>query len=293
VISDATVTATFTLRSTTIAGNKTVIVANSGGAISNGVAFTVVTPTAPVLSTITPSSGFAGTIANVTLTGSNLTGVTALNPGAANISVSNMAVVSDTTITATVTIGAGILAGTKNVTVARSGVSSNSVQFTVLRPVLSSISPNAAMRGTSFTVSLTGTNLDTATGVSVSGSGVAVTNVAVVNSTTVTATFTVSLDAAVTSRSVSVRLAAGAVSNSLSFTAQGPTLASISPNTHTRGGAGFTVTLTGTNLGMANGVTVFGSGVTVSNVAVVNSTTLPRPSRCPVPRFRHSETLPL
>ncbi len=58
-----------------------------------------------------------------------------------------------------------------------------------------------------------------------------------------------------------------------------PTLTSISPATHTRGGAGFTVTLTGTNLTGASAVTVTrpgggGVGITVTNVTAVNATTV-------------------
>jgi hypothetical protein len=58
-----------------------------------------------------------------------------------------------------------------------------------------------------------------------------------------------------------------------------PTLTSISPATHTRGGPGFTVTLTGTNLTGANAVTVTrpgggAVGITVSNVTAVNATTV-------------------
>jgi hypothetical protein len=53
-----------------------------------------------------------------------------------------------------------------------------------------------------------------------------------------------------------------------------PTLTSINPNSHARGGSGFTVTLRGTGLTGATAVDVSGSGVAVTNVTVVNVTTV-------------------
>jgi hypothetical protein len=276
VVNDTTVTATFTLNSATLAGSKVVTVTNSGGATSNGVLFTVVTTTGPVLTGISPASGLAGTAVNVTLNGTNLTGVTAVNiANAPNISVSNVSVVNDSMVTATITMNASVVAGAKNVTVTRSGVISNSVQFTALRPTLTGISPAVGLRGTSVAVTLTGTNLGTATGVTVSGSGVSVSGMSAnAAGTQLTAMLTIAITAGLGNRNVTVTIAGGAVSNSVTLTVQGPTLSSISPNAHTRGGTGFTVTLTGTNLSGATGVTVSGSGVAVSNVVVVNSTTV-------------------
>jgi hypothetical protein len=71
-----------------------------------------------------------------------------------------------------------------------------------------------------------------------------------------------------------VTITGGAVTNNVTFTVQGPTLTSISPASHTRGGVAFQVTLTGTNLLGSTGLTVSGTGITISNFTVVNATTI-------------------
>ncbi|HET6208477.1 MAG TPA: IPT/TIG domain-containing protein, partial [Terracidiphilus sp.] len=146
-------------------------------------------------------------------------------------------------------------------------------------PTLTSISPATGFRSTSFTVTLTGTNLTGATAVNVSGllNGITVSNVVVVNATTVTATFTIGALAPLnTARNVTVVTPNG-TTNAMTFTVVTPpvpALTSISPNAHTRGGAGFTVTLTGANLTGTTAVTVSGTGVTRTNITVVNDTTV-------------------
>jgi len=100
------------------------------------------------------------------------------------------------------------------------------------------------------------------------------------NSTTITATFGISSGATLSSRDVRVTSLGvqSAVNPNDTFTVQGATLTSISPNAHTRGGVGFTVTLTGTNLTGATAVNVTrpggAVGITVSNVTPVNATTV-------------------
>jgi hypothetical protein len=148
-------------------------------------------------------------------------------------------------------------------------------------PTLTSISPNTGYRSTSFTVTLTGTNLTGATAVNVSGllNGITVSNVQVVNATTVTATFTIgALAPQNTARNVTVTTPTG-TTNPVTFTVVPPPvphLDSISPASHTRGGAGFTVTLTGTHLTGVTGISISGTPVriTVTNVTVVSDNTV-------------------
>ena len=139
-------------------------------------------------------------------------------------------------------------------------------------PTLTSINPTAGVRGTTVTVTLTGTNLLGTTVVTVSGLGVTVPSFTVVNSSTITANFTISATAGLTTRNVNVTTPGG-TSNNVSFTVQGPTLTSISP---IQGFLGTTVnvTLTGTNLTGETGLTGIGNAITVSNFKVVNSTTI-------------------
>ncbi len=271
VVNDTTVTATFTITATSAQTARNVTVTTPGGT-SNAVTFTIV---APVLGNVTPNSGLRGTAVPVTIAGSGFSAATGVTVSGTGVTVSNFTVVSDTQITATfnitttATLGAG-----HNVQVVVAGGNTGTLPFTVLGPTLSSIAPATGARGTAVPVTLTGTHLSTATGVTVSGTGVTVSNFAVVNDTTVTATLTVASTATLSGRNVSVTITGGAVSNNVTFTVQGPTLTSISPASHTRGGTAFQVTLTGTNLLGSTGLTVSGAGITVSNFTVVNATTI-------------------
>jgi hypothetical protein len=145
-------------------------------------------------------------------------------------------------------------------------------------PTLTSISPNTGTRGTSVSVSLSGTNFaTTGTTVAVSGAGVSVSAVNVTSPTTLTATFTIAatLLTTPTARNVTVAVS-GLTSNPVTFTVvnpPAPTLTSVNPNNGARGNA-VPVTLTGTNF-TATGTTfsVSGTGVAVSGISVIGSTT--------------------
>jgi hypothetical protein len=228
---------------------------------------------APVLSTIAPNSGGRNTSVPVTLTGTNLSGVTAVNVSGTGVTVSAVNVVNPTTVTATFTISgtAGLTA--RNVTVVSAGGTSNAVTFTVAAPTVTGVSPNTGLRGTAVPVTITGTGLGSATGVTVSGTGVTVSNFTRVNATTVTATFTVAITAGTTARTVTVQTPSGNAARAAAFTVVAPTLTSIAPNIGHRG-TSVGVTLTGTNLAGTTSIVVSGTGVTVSNLSVVNSTTV-------------------
>jgi len=189
--------------------------------------------------------------------------------------------------TITVVFHAPATAGTVNATLALAAsrtIGGSPVSLTgnsVPAPTLTSISPSALIRGSTVSVTLTGTNFsDLGSSVTiVTGTGVTVSNVTEVSSTMITATFTVSASATAGTLRVTT---GGLNTNTVAFTAvnpPAPTLASISPNTHARGGGLFQVTLTGTNFvtGATVGVALVGpgnNGVTASGVTVVNSTTI-------------------
>ena len=142
---------------------------------------------------------------------------------------------------------------------------------------IASISPNTGVQGTVVNVTITGTDLALASAVNVSGTGITVSAVTAVNATTVTATFTIAPTATLGARNVTVTTPAG-TTNAGTFTVvapPAPTLTSITPASELRGQAQ-NVTLTGTNF--VNGATVIvtpaAPGVTISNVVVVNNTTI-------------------
>jgi Bacterial Ig-like domain (group 3) len=87
-------------------------------------------PAAPTLTSISPTSGRRGTVVPVTLTGTNLTGATAINVSGTGITVSNITATA-TTVTATFTISATAAATARTVSVTTPGGTSNTVTFTV------------------------------------------------------------------------------------------------------------------------------------------------------------------
>src|SRR5262249_25174955 len=98
----------------------------------------------PVLSSISPNSGFRGDNYNVTLTGTGLTGTTAIN-GATGITVNALTVVDDAHVTATFAIPAGATTGARNITVTTPNGTSNSVTVNVQKPgppPVVSVTPN-------------------------------------------------------------------------------------------------------------------------------------------------------
>ena len=189
-----------------------------------GTATVTVTAPLPVLSSVSPNSGTQGTSVPVTLTGSNFQAGATVAVSGSGVTVSNVTVVNATQITATFTIGASAATGTRSVTVKTAAGTSGAQSFTVnapvsVKPTLSSLSPNAAQRGTTVNVTLTGTNFTSPATVAVSTSSILVSNVVVVNSTTITAQFQISKAAQRRSRDVTVSTNAG-TSNALSFTIQ-------------------------------------------------------------------------
>jgi hypothetical protein len=232
----------------------------------------------PVLSSISPTSGFRGNNYDVTLTGTGLTGGTVAVSGT-NVTASNVVVVSDTQITATFAIAPAAATGARNVSVTTSNGISNTVPFSVQNPptpTLSSINPNSGLRGSSVGVTLTGTNFTTnGSSITFAGGagGITVTGLTVVDSAHITATFVIPGNAGLGTRNVRVTTIGGGNSTTLPFTVLGATLASISPASASRG-TQVNVTLTGTGLTGATSVTVAGGGVTVSNFNAASDTSV-------------------
>ncbi len=238
---------------------------------------------APTLTSLSPNQGLRGTTVAVTLTGTNFAvGATTVNVVGGGVTVINVVVGSGTSLTANFVLDPAAAAGARTVTVATAAGTSGALPFTIDllpgpgTPTLTSVSPNQGLRGTTVTVTLTGTNFAVgATGVTVSGAGVAVNTVVVNSTTSLTATFVIDAAAAASARNVTVTTAGG-TSGAQPFTVNlaAPTLTNISPNQGIRG-ATVAITLTGTNFVVgATTVAVAGGGVTVNTVVVVNSTSL-------------------
>ena len=146
------------------AGTGTVqVTVTTAGGTSNSVIYTYVA--VPALTTVAPNAGPAGGGTVVVLTGTGLTGATAVDFGAipATLFTAN----SDTQITVLTPAGT---AGTVQVTVTTAGGTSNGVAYTYIAvPTLTTVAPNAGPVTGGTTVVLTGTALTGATAVNFGG----------------------------------------------------------------------------------------------------------------------------
>ncbi|MFD0496299.1 MULTISPECIES: IPT/TIG domain-containing protein [Streptomyces violaceusniger group] len=241
------------------AGSGAVQVTVSGpGGTSNGVSYAYVVVAVPVLTAVSPGQGPVGGGNTVTLSGSGLTGVTAVTFG--STPALSFTVVSATQITAVAPPGA---AGPVQITVTGPGGTSNGVSyFYVGVPTLTGASPAQGPTAGGTTVTLTGTNLLGATAV----------RFGAVNATSFTVVSATQITAVAPSGSGTVQITVvtpGGTSNGVSYTyVPTPVLTSLSP---TQGplGAGTTVTLFGSGL-TATGSVVFGS--TPASFTVVSDT---------------------
>ncbi|WP_330228880.1 IPT/TIG domain-containing protein [Nocardia sp. NBC_00508] len=250
VVSDTEISAVAPARTGAAAVTVTAI-----GGTSNAVLYTFVR--APSLVAVAPDSGPQAGGTTVTLTGTNLTGATAVRFG--GTAAISFTVVSDTEITAVAPAGTGTVA----VTVTTPGGVGNGVAYAyVPAPTLASVAPTSGPETGGNTVTLTGTNL---------------TNSTAVHFGAVSSAFTVVSDSEI---SVTAPPGAGAVGVTVT-TAGGtsapvvyayvpaPTLASVVPDSGPTTG-GNTVILTGTGFTSATSVNV-GANTAVSFAVVSDS----------------------
>ena len=248
--SDTTITTSVPAGATTGA----ITVTTPGGTGTSPSAFTFVP--APAIAGFSPALGGTGT--SVTVTGTNFTTATAVafnGTAAATFSVAGA-----TSITATVPAGA--TTGPISVTTL-GGTASSASSFTfVPAPAITSFSPASGKVGLSVT--LTGTNLSSATAVLFNG--LEASSFTVAGPTSIVAV----VPAGASSGPISVTTPGGTGTSSTSFTVVPPPV--ISGFTPPSGGPGVTVILTGTHFTGASAVLFNGTAATSFNV--VNDTTL-------------------
>jgi hypothetical protein len=239
------------------AGTGTVQIAvTTVGGTSNGVAYTYVA--VPTLATVVPNVGPVAGGTTVVLTGTGLTGASAVTFG--GTPATSFTVNSATQITAVAPAGSG----TVQVTVTTAGGTSNGVGYTyVAVPALTTVLPNVGLEAGGTTVIVTGTGLSTASAVTFGG--------------TPATSFTVNSDTQITAVAPAgtgtVQLTvttAGGVSNGVTYTYVAvPALTTVVPNVGPASG-GTTVVVTGTGLTGASAVTF---GATPATSFTVDSAT--------------------
>ncbi|GAB3867418.1 hypothetical protein GCM10028824_09770 [Hymenobacter segetis] len=210
----------------------------------------------PTISGFSPPSGPIGQ--TVTVTGTNLTGATAVTVNGTAGTITG----TPTTGSLTFTVGAGSTTGLIRVTTP-GGTATSSTSFAVVpAPTISGFSPPGGPVGQ--TVTITGTNFTGATGVTLNGA--AIPGFTVVNSTTVT--FVV--PAGSSSGLIAVTTPGGTATSSGAFTfIPPPTISGFSPGS---ANTGRTVTVTGINFNGATALTL--NGVAITGFTVVNGTTI-------------------
>jgi hypothetical protein len=226
----------------------------------------------PLITSISQNQGDQGAILNVVINGSNLGGASEVRFGT-GIAVNSFTILSSTQINANITIVAGSVVGTRDVSVITPGGNftlPNSFSVQQALPTIASVSPDKERQAVTLDITITGTKLSGATEVQM-GTGIAVNSFKVLSSNQLTVNISIAPDAVTGTRDVSVATPGGSVTlpNSFSIKQALPTITSINPalgNQETT----FNVTIDGTNLGGASDVWL-GTGIIVNKFSVLSS----------------------
>ncbi|MFA5761626.1 MAG: IPT/TIG domain-containing protein, partial [Dehalococcoidales bacterium] len=270
VIAADQITADITISSSATTGVRDVSVTTPGGSYTLPNAFTV-KQALPVITYIEPNQGRQGETLNITITGANFSGASALQFGT-GVSVNGFNVLSSNQIAVNISISSDAATGARDVSVTTSGGSYtllNGFSIKQAQPVITSISPAGGNRGAALTVTFNGNNLDGATSV-VFGEGVEVTGFSGISQTQLRVNIVISSDAVIGSRDISVTTPGGSFTLPGSFMVKQelPQITSLSTNSANQG-ATLTVTISGANFTGASGVQ-FGAGISINTFSVLS-----------------------
>jgi hypothetical protein len=250
------VTATVVIAASATAGQATVTVSSAAGT-SNALDFSVQSSPAPQITSLSPTSGQAGTSPYLFISGANLLGVTSVqfSPSEGISGTPQQSTIfgnsTATNLITTLVIAANATPGPRNVSVTSPSGTSNTAVYTILAPAsppqITSLSPASGQAGSAVGLVINGTNLTGVTVVQFSPSqGITVSNVSA-TATQVTATVTIPASAAAGQVNVSVSSPAG-TSNTLPFTIQSPSPYAGQWNGSTNQGLAMSFTVTGNNV---------------------------------------------
>jgi hypothetical protein len=225
-------------------GTTSITVTTSAGT-SSASSFTVQLGS-PTITGMNPTSATAGGSAfTLTVNGMNFDSSAKVNW---NGSALTTTYVSANQVTAAVPASLITSTGTATITVTTTAGTSSASTFTVqsAAPTITSISPTSATAGgSSFTLTVTGTNFDPSAKVNWNGSALATTYA---NGTTVTANVPASLITSTGTANITVTTNAGTSAvSTYSIQLGAPTITTISPTSVSAGGSAFTLTVNGSN----------------------------------------------
>jgi hypothetical protein len=267
-------------------GLRSVSVTNSspgGGTTTKTNAFTVINPV-PTIKLVTPNIVQQLERRNIVIEGSGfIEGVTRIDMGT-GITVHSRVVVSDTQITADITVNTDAVVGPRDISVfnfAPGGGSATLVNGFVVgtnaRPVITSAAPATGKRLETLGVTIRGSNFTGGATKMDFGPDIIVNSVTVDSATRLTTNITISRSAATGPRTIYVRIdppggGVDSLSGGFLVTNPVPALASAAPSAATRAQT-LNVVLRGANF--VNDTEVnFGSGITVNSVSVDSTTRL-------------------
>ena len=272
-VSSTTITVTVPASDITVGGSDLITVVNPapGGGTTSAQTLTVKNPV-PTTTSISPTPVTAGGNSfTLTVDGTNFNASSTVDFNGVGFATTYA---SSTQLTITVPATDIAVGGTDSITVvnpAPGGGTSNAQTLTVNNPVptLSSISPTSTTAGgSSFTLTVNGTNFNASS--TVDFNGVPLTIISV-SSTTITVTVPASDITVGGSDLITVVNPApgGGTSNAQTLTVNNPvpTLSSISPTSTTAGGSSFTLTVNGTNFNASSTVDFNGVPLTIISVS--------------------------
>ena len=268
VVSATSITAVAPAAASAAPVDVTVTTVGGTSATSASDQFTYVA--APTVIGVSPDAGplSAGTV--VMITGTNLTGATAVDFG--GIPATGVSVTSPTSLTVAAPASA---AGTVDVTVTTTGGTSATGpadQYTYLpAPTVTAVTPSAGPLAGGGTVTITGTNLDPSQGTTVDFGAIQATSVTINSATSITATVPAGVAGTV---DITAHNPGGASATSAAdqYTyVPAPAVTGVSPGSGPQSG-GTTVTLTGSGFSGASSV-LFGT-VPAASFTVVSATSI-------------------
>jgi len=210
--SATSITTNFVIATGATVSNRTVMVATAGGTTATVNFMVTAKPPTPTLASIAPNRGTRGSTVAVTLTGTNFSaaGLT-VNVSGVGVTATNVTFVSATRVTANFVVDPNTTLGGRNVTVTTAGGTTVARTFTVANPPaprLTSIAPTSGLRGSTVTMTLTGSNF-TPTGTSINvGDGITLT-ITSVTPTQIVASFVIPSTAATGTQFVNVTTPGG------------------------------------------------------------------------------------
>jgi hypothetical protein len=237
------------------------------------------TATTPTVTAVSPTSGDTAGGGTVTVTGTHfLDGVTAVSFG--GVAASFFTVLSDTSLTAVVPVGAPGTVDVRVTNAAGTSATSSADHYTYTADpslaTVTALSPTSGPTGGGTSVTITGTNFSVVLGVSFGAS--AASSFVVNSATSITA---VAPFAAAGTVDVTVTTTAGTSSavsaDHYTYTAAAPTVTAVSPASGSTLG-GTQVTLTGTNLNGATQVSFGGTAATGLTVTSATQLTVTAPA---------------